>query len=197
MANPRQRRKRHGHAAVKSSRRQQKNLKKMPPIRGPKALQDAWDKEKTVRQNYAALGLVESFAVDGLAPPAQQHAEAPASAAPLPPGRGRIIRDAAGNVVGVELPPETDPDEGPSQSQSQSQSQDSQANPVVQALEDLAAKAGPKSRHASRGEVSLMKELQRVYGADFDAMAKDRRRNVWQRTAGELRRSMSKCGLIA
>lgn len=30
MANPRQRRKRHGQAKVKSSRRQQKNLKKMP-----------------------------------------------------------------------------------------------------------------------------------------------------------------------
>lgn len=70
MANPRQRRKRHGHAKVKSSRRQQKNLKKMPrmfidhpqldwqltalaAIRGPKALSDAWDETKTVRQKCA------------------------------------------------------------------------------------------------------------------------------------------------
>ncbi|EJD44128.1 hypothetical protein AURDEDRAFT_114405 [Auricularia subglabra TFB-10046 SS5] len=207
MANPRQRRKRHGQAKVKSSRRQQKNLKKMPPIRGPKALQDAWDKEKTVRQNYAALGLVESFSVTGLAPAQAEHqtpgGAAAAAAAPLPPGRGRILRDADGNVIGVELPQETDPDEaavpvaGPSRSQSQAQSQSSQPNPVVEALEDLASKNAPKSRHASRGEVSLMKDLQRTYGSDFDAMAKDRRRNVWQRTAGELRRSMSKCGLIA
>lgn len=33
-----------------------------------------------------------------------------------------------------------------------------------------------------------MKELQKVYAEDYNAMAKDRRRNVWQRTAGELRR---------
>lgn len=78
MANPRQRRKaRSGsHKAVRHSNNAKKNLKKQPrqssicillcqrnyvelvslylavAIRGPKVLQDAWDKHKTVRQKY-------------------------------------------------------------------------------------------------------------------------------------------------
>ncbi|KAL5511677.1 NOP16 [Sanghuangporus vaninii] len=63
MANPRQRRKARSssHKPVKHSRRANKLLKKQPPIKGPKALQDAWDRCKTVRQNYAALGLVHTL----------------------------------------------------------------------------------------------------------------------------------------
>ncbi|KAI9446691.1 ribosome biogenesis protein Nop16 [Lactarius indigo] len=47
MANPRQRRK------ARSSQK--------PPFGGPKALQDVWDKHKTIRQNYAALSLSVSL----------------------------------------------------------------------------------------------------------------------------------------
>ncbi|KAH9060100.1 hypothetical protein EDB87DRAFT_1551613, partial [Lactarius vividus] len=62
MANPRQRRKaRSSQKPVRHSRQAKKLLKKQPPIRGPKALRDAWDKHKTVRQNYAALGLAASL----------------------------------------------------------------------------------------------------------------------------------------
>jgi len=61
MANPRQRRKSRSssHRAVTTSK--QKNLKKMPAIRGPKVLQQAWDNKRTVRQNYAALGLIHDL----------------------------------------------------------------------------------------------------------------------------------------
>ncbi|KAF9262143.1 hypothetical protein L218DRAFT_1000891 [Marasmius fiardii PR-910] len=63
MANPRQRRKTRSssHRPVSHSKHAKRNLKKMPPIRAPKLLQDAWDKKKTVRQNYAALGLVHDL----------------------------------------------------------------------------------------------------------------------------------------
>ncbi|KAL0947397.1 hypothetical protein HGRIS_013510 [Hohenbuehelia grisea] len=63
MANPRQRRKTRSssYKPVSHSRRAKKLLKKTPPIRGPKVLQDAWDNHKTVRQNYAALGLIHSL----------------------------------------------------------------------------------------------------------------------------------------
>jgi len=63
MANPRQRRKARSssYKPVQHSRRGSKALKKHPPIMGPKALQDAWDKHKTVRQNYAALGLLHTL----------------------------------------------------------------------------------------------------------------------------------------
>ncbi|BGP20936.1 hypothetical protein JCM10213_000563 [Rhodosporidiobolus nylandii] len=58
MANPRQRRKmRSGTGKVKTSKQSVKNKHKVI-VKGPKELADAWDKKKTVRQNYAALGLL-------------------------------------------------------------------------------------------------------------------------------------------
>ncbi|EEB92758.1 hypothetical protein MPER_08686 [Moniliophthora perniciosa FA553] len=63
MANPRQRRKARSssYRPVSHSKNAKRNLKKMPPIRAPKVLQEAWDKRKTVRQNYAALGLIHDL----------------------------------------------------------------------------------------------------------------------------------------
>jgi len=121
MANPRQRRKARSssHRPVSHSRHAKRNLKKTPPIRGPKILQDAWDKQKTVRQNYAKLGLVVTLdpsAHGGVEKPlgvassdklsrqeASSSSTSPPTSADLPSGFGRIIRDQAGNVVGYEL----------------------------------------------------------------------------------------------
>ncbi|KAF9001910.1 ribosome biogenesis protein Nop16 [Cyathus striatus] len=116
MANPRQRRKTRSssHRPVSHSRHAKRNLKKTPPLRAPKILQDAWDKHKTVKQNYISLGLVHD-----LNPNAPGGSEQPSyppnqnldqsilhsnpiessSSAPL----GRIIRDESGAVVRVEL----------------------------------------------------------------------------------------------
>jgi nucleolar protein 16 len=122
MANPRQRRKAKSstHKTVSHSRRAQKLLRKMPVIRGPKALQDAWDKSKTVHQNYDALGLqfaltpTQSGGAERVLPRPKGSAEAesvPAShksvescPSTIPSGFGRIIRDDFGNVIRVDLP---------------------------------------------------------------------------------------------
>ncbi|KAL6309005.1 ribosome biogenesis protein Nop16 [Sparassis latifolia] len=121
MANPRQRRKlRSGsHKPVHHSRRAKKILKKQPPIRAPKVLQESWDNHKTVRQNYEALGLVTSLnptSSGGVEKPLNMHmsgcADSPmpepsSSAAPasnsVPKGYGRIIRDEDGNIVDVQM----------------------------------------------------------------------------------------------
>ncbi|EIN07735.1 hypothetical protein PUNSTDRAFT_144287 [Punctularia strigosozonata HHB-11173 SS5] len=125
MANPRQRRKARSssHKPVSHSRRAKKLLKKQPAIRGPKVLQEAWDPRKTVKQNYAALGLMHSLnpvasggmEVDGpVAGPSNSSGTAGTeteaststhsnSTTGLRPGFGRIVRDAAGRVVDVEL----------------------------------------------------------------------------------------------
>ncbi|GAA6003958.1 Nop16p [Rhodotorula paludigena] len=61
MANPRQRRKgRSGTAKTSQSKASRKNMKKVT-IKGPEILGLNWDKKKTVRQNYAALGLLPTM----------------------------------------------------------------------------------------------------------------------------------------
>jgi len=133
MANPRQRRKARSssHKAVSHSKRAKRLQKKMPSIRGPKALQDAWDPSKTVRQNYLALGLehdlnpVSSGGCEvNITRTIDTNTRRPQTTSPddlrssvlqgptvtsaLPKGFGRIIRDPSGDVVGVELPSDED-----------------------------------------------------------------------------------------
>lgn len=117
MANPRQRRKAKSstHRTVSHSRRAQKLMRKMPVIRGPKALQDAWDKSKTVHQNYAALGLqfaltptqsggAERTLISSKGSAGTGTATLGAGLSTIPRGFGRIIRDEFGNVVRIDLP---------------------------------------------------------------------------------------------
>ncbi|PPQ64020.1 hypothetical protein CVT24_009394 [Panaeolus cyanescens] len=126
MANPRQRRKSRSssYKPVSQSRRAKKNLKKVPPIRGPKLLQEAWDKQKTVRQNYANLGLVLSL--DPITPggtekhlePSSQETISSTSSSTTnqnevaPAKFGRIVRDDTGNVIGFELDDNEEPNGG-------------------------------------------------------------------------------------
>jgi len=102
-------------------------LEPFKAIRGPKILQDAWDNTKTVRQNYAALGLVHTLnpsASGGVEPLESQshqsrHIQAvPQTSLPLssseithiPKGFGKIIRDEEGNVLRVEMAEELEKD---------------------------------------------------------------------------------------
>ncbi|KAB5595734.1 Ribosome biogenesis protein Nop16 [Ceratobasidium theobromae] len=246
MANPRQRNNRSGsYTAVKQSRRAKKNLRKQPAVKGSKLLQEAWDKKKTVRQNYEALGLVHT-----LNPIAQGGVEkdlshpkvepVPARISPKPPsklvpqGHGRIIRDERGVVLRVELP-DTEQDPGTSHTKSRGGEQgvwgdamddsDEEAKrmipldastwvkigkntleqdsiptglginqmkgkrELVTALEKLSAPTAKAQRHASMHELAWLRDLVAVHGRDVDAMARDLKRNVWQKTLGEIKRA--------
>ncbi|KAJ7261331.1 ribosome biogenesis protein Nop16 [Mycena haematopus] len=119
MANPRQRRKARSssHRPVSHARNAKRNLKKTPPIRGPMILSERWDKRKTVRQNYAALGLIHTLnpSASGGVEPIETSEDAPINltaastssqpntAPPIPKGHGLIVRDEDGNILRVEL----------------------------------------------------------------------------------------------
>ncbi|EPQ58391.1 hypothetical protein GLOTRDRAFT_57339 [Gloeophyllum trabeum ATCC 11539] len=245
MTNPRQRRKsRSGsHKPVRHSNRAKRLLKKQPPIRGPKALQDAWDKSKTVRQNYEALGLVHSLnptQSGGVEMPLGTSSSAAAStsattSAPalparverstpskgkekevdggVPKGYGRIIRDADGNILDVDL----GEDEGDKEEEDEDVLVEEKAwkeapkaeagrwvtigaddtnrsTGVVKVLEELSSSQTRATRHSSSTEVWYLQRLVHKHGRDLEAMARDRKLNVDQRTAGELGRAIKKAG---
>jgi len=257
MANPRQRRKARSssHAAVKQSRRASKNLRKHPAIKGSKLLQDAWDRKKTVRQNYEGLGLVYT-----LNPIAQGGAEGPVlstrtepipapkpaadstSSKTIPRGYGKIVRDENGAVLRIELPEADEGQTNNSQSRSKGKGRametwgeamddsDEEAEKMipaeastwlhigssapkeepkpnalgvgrkrggkelVTALEKLSASTVKTPRHASNHEMVWLRDLVAVHGRDINAMAHDLKRNVWQKTPGELKRAINKAG---
>ncbi|KAG8746511.1 hypothetical protein FRC10_004645 [Ceratobasidium sp. 414] len=233
------------HSAVKQSRRAGKNLRKYPAIKGPKVLQDAWDKKKTVRQNYEALGLVHTMnpvahgGTENLAStPKPEPAASPAGEAtpskPIPQRFGRIIRDENGAVLRIELPEETEQGQTNSRDKGKGRAVETRGdamddsdeetekmipaealswvhiggnapkdtNPnglgigpkkggkeLVTALEKLSASGVKIPRHASAHEIVWLKDLVATHGRDINAMAHDLKRNVWQKTPGELKRA--------
>lgn len=58
----------------------------------------------------------------------------------------------------------------------------------------VAAKA---TRHTSKGEIKYLQRLCDKYGKDVEQMARDRKLNADQRTAGELRRALRRAGVLA
>lgn len=64
---------------------------------------------------------------------------------------------------------------------------------VVKQLEEYASRGErTKERTQSEREKDWIKELVRVHGDDYQAMAHDQKRNVWQQSAGDLRKRVSK-----
>jgi nucleolar protein 16 len=65
------------------------------------------------------------------------------------------------------------------------------------ALEQLSSASGSSIglRHASAGEISYLSRLMARHGKDVEGMARDRRLNWEQRTAGELLRGLRRTGL--
>jgi len=241
MANPRQRSKKRSGSfrPVRQSKHAKKNLKKQPPIRGPKILQDSWDKHKTVKQNYDALGLVTTLKpnesggtehkkygrlADETSPSTSTRGDPKgvvvlSTGGKIPVGYGRILRDEQGNAVDIELAEEDDEtmdtdrnvgtmdemDPGYLDEKSTIWTQlgahtatgTRRPNSVVQELEkiceDKTRKRGAP-RFLSEGEIGYLTVLVGRHGEDVEAMARDRKLNPDQRTAGELRRLIERAG---
>jgi len=124
MVNPRQRSKKRSGSfrPVRHSKQAKKMLKKQPAIRGPKILQDSWDKHKTVKQNYDALGLVVTLKPNESGGTEHKYGNTEEETSPstpirgdpkgvaelstggkIPTGYGRILRDEQGDAVDIEF----------------------------------------------------------------------------------------------
>jgi len=222
MARPRQRRKARSssHRPISHSRHAKRNLKKVRPIRGPKALQEAWDKRKTIHQNYAKLGLALSLnpsANGGFERSTDTKNQEPSPAMDIvddepciPNGFGRILRDETGDIMGFETGKAEESEVKAVQLEDQamhqrwaSSSGDPQGKQVLRELDDISASAtgsttlsvplsGIGSRYMSSGEMKYLGRLVKKHGDDVHAMSRDRKLNPEQRTMGQLRRAMRK-----
>ncbi|KAI0664922.1 ribosome biogenesis protein Nop16 [Cubamyces menziesii] len=144
----------------------------------------------------------------------------PSETSGVPKGYGKIIRDADGNIVDVVLADEDEEEEEATEeelddvpdpteddqaagwvglgSDPRKRSPESTGTHVVQALEQLSeARGGRVQRFTSKGELTVLRRLVAKYGEDVEAMARDRKLNADQRTAGELKRAMRKAGGFA
>ncbi|KAF6765051.1 ribosome biogenesis protein Nop16 [Ephemerocybe angulata] len=179
MANPRQRRKSRSssYKAVSQSRRAAKNLKKAPPIRGPKALQEAWDKHKTVKQNYARLGLIHDlnpsapggsdkilvprYGEEEMAVDTPKEASS-TSKAVVPRGHGRIIRDESGNVIGIELNEEDEEEDAESDMEAEQTMEDLAAAVDDSVMGKWATSLGQQNEVAGEKTAGLLEELESI-----------------------------------
>ncbi|WFD23392.1 non-specific serine/threonine protein kinase [Malassezia equina] len=177
---------------------------------GPDVLRDNWDPKLTVRQNYAKLGLVPNMGqqtggLDRDDPYRQaamnEHPSVPENKSKI--GMARVIRDENGKVVDI-VEYESDEDESKTTPWGEQLNQDDevadlkllvprlnegQEGETVKALEKIAAENKPVERFASVAEHEWLVQLIEAHGSDYKAMSLDRKRNIWQKTAGEIKRA--------
>lgn len=139
-------------------------------------------------------------------------------------GMARVVRDDHGNIIDIIEAPDSDDEQEngqaatpwgkplkssiadrddietfmpPPQHQLHQHQRGVKPNQVIAQLEDLASQAAPVERHSSQLESQWLADLVAKYGDDTEAMVKDRRLNVWQKTQGEIKRAIKKAGGFA
>ncbi|KAK9719970.1 Nucleolar protein 16 [Basidiobolus ranarum] len=192
MARPRKR-KTQASGSKLTRKTQNKHFKRAPLVNN-KIISENWDRKATLRQNYQRLGLMTTLnkATGGLE---YNEEEEEASEVDLDklspeeisrhlgPGQGLIERDEEGNVINIIVG--KDPNEFDSDEEFPSVPAKTD---VVRALEEQAANGLKIERHQSQGEVRWIQELIDKHGDDYDGMFRDRKLNVNQQTASQLRK---------
>ncbi|KAI3633263.1 hypothetical protein MIR68_008801 [Amoeboaphelidium protococcarum] len=103
---------------------------------------------------------------------------------------GKIVRDADGNIVGIEEGHDDDDDK---QMESSGQGQETKRdNSYAEAILLGAQKQAPAVRWASEGQLQFIQECVNKYGEDYTAMAKDLKLNCYQYSPAQIERKIKK-----
>lgn len=157
--------------------------------------------------SYEALGLLSSIPLASKGSKgkgaADDEEDLPES---LVSGYGQIVRDADGNVIDIILPDEPQDDEDDedkelpkveaktaiAKSEYMRWFNDVSILTLRSGLPELEVISSttnkPVIRHTSNNEREWLLSMVEAYGDDTEAMGKDIKRNVWQRTKGEINR---------
>ncbi|KAI9025342.1 ribosome biogenesis protein Nop16 [Phycomyces nitens] len=209
MATPQKRRS--ARAGTKLTRRTANKHSKRVVIRGNQIIKANWNKEQTLRQNYARLGLLTSL--NGSAggrevlnpPPKPEESEETDEQEPeelkeltdadverlkktLKPGEGLIQRDDEGNVIRVIVGEKKTHDEILEEEFEPVEAK----TDVVRALEQQAANGLKRDRHQTELEKDWVGQLIDKHGDDYEAMFWDKKLNIYQQTVGHLRKKCQK-----
>ncbi|KAG0182482.1 Nucleolar protein 16 [Apophysomyces sp. BC1034] len=206
MATPQKRRTQ--RVGKKNTRRTANKHQKRVVIRSNKIIRDNWDRKQTLRQNYERLGLLTSL--NGVAggreklvpPPKPEEMEVEENEElkelteqdiekvkkSLKPGEGLIQRDDEGNVIRVIV----------GEAKTHDEILDEEFAPVeaktdvVRALEARAACGVTRTRHQTEYEKDWVAQLIEKHGDDYEAMFWDKKLNVYQQTASQLKNKCKK-----
>ena len=191
-------------SSVRKNTRRVKDKKKNINIHSNPIIAANWDKSLTLQQNYKKLGLraklgtlaggkeqdvktlSEIKAADAASKPSLADIEQTTDPAKIPEGEARIIRDPETNEVTsviygtMKVGPKAET-EGESSS-------------VIKQLEEYAQKHAQvkKERKPSARENEWLEKLHEKHGDDYDKMMWDKKLNIYQQSAGDLRRRITK-----
>lgn len=200
-------------SSVKKNTRKTKDKQRNINIHSNPIIEANWDKSLTLKQNYKRLGLRAKLGrsaggderkVESLSElqakreknqknqlkhvPTVSEIENLDDPSRIPEGEARLIRDPETNEVIKVI-------YGTMKVDDNDESEEEIENPsVIKQLEEYAEKNSKikKERHQSERENDWIKSLYEKYGDDYDKMKWDKKLNIYQQSAGDLKRRIIK-----
>lgn len=200
-------------SSVKKNTRKTKDKQRNINIHSNPIIEANWDKSLTLKQNYKRLGLRAKLGrsaggderkVESLSElqakreknqknqlkhvPTVSEIENLDDPSRIPEGEARLIRDSETNEVIKVI-------YGTMKVDDNDESEEEIENPsVIKQLEEYAEKNSKikKERHQSERENDWIKSLYEKYGDDYDKMKWDKKLNIYQQSAGDLKRRIIK-----
>lgn len=200
-------------SSVKKNTRRTKDKQRNINIHSNPIIEANWDKSLTLKQNYKRLGLRAKLGrsaggdeqkVESLSElqakreknqknqlkhvPTVSEIENLDDPSRIPEGEARLIRDSETNEVIKVI-------YGTMKVDDNDESEEEIENPsVIKQLEEYAEKNSKikKERHQSERENDWIKSLYEKYGDDYDKMKWDKKLNIYQQSAGDLKRRIIK-----
>lgn len=200
-------------SSVKKNTRKTKDKQRNINIHSNPIIEANWDKSLTLKQNYKRLGLRAKLGrsaggderkVESLSElqakreknqknqlkhvPTVSEIENLDDPSCIPEGEARLIRDPETNEVIKVI-------YGTMKVDDNDESEEEIENPsVIKQLEEYAEKNSKikKERHQSERENDWIKSLYEKYGDDYDKMKWDKKLNIYQQSAGDLKRRIIK-----
>ncbi|KAF3171523.1 Nucleolar protein 16 [Orbilia oligospora] len=192
--------KKKNRSSINKVTRRKQNIRKRPNITGSKLVADSWDKNQTLAQNYARLGLTHRLktATGGKEQhPSKAKDPNPAKSNALGHQEARITRGEDGSILKVEYSKnllydtlgggdDNDDDERETPSGLETETD------LVRALKHRATLEVKTERLQSDRETDWVQRLVAKHGDDYQAMFWDKELNIRQQSIGDIKRRIKK-----